>query len=303
MQMKIVILVPCYNEEKTIGKVISDFKRELPDSEILVYDNNSRDNSVQIAQKSGARVIGVKRQGKGFVVRKMFEEVQADIYILVDGDDTYFASDVHKLIKPLLDDQSDMVIGRRSLVSGSAMKNINRLGNFFFSNLLNFLFMRNIRDVLSGYRAMNKELIRNTPVLTHEFQVEMEITFQALYRNLRVIEVPVKYKERLDGSFSKLHPVRDGGLILLTMLGLVRDLRPLELFGSIAFLMFTGVIAFGTYVYLMPGEAATLDTIIIISFSIIAFLFLSMGLFLHTINRRFRELDVILRKENTRKSN
>lgn len=301
--MKIAVLVPCYNEEKTIGKVISDFKRELPDSEIWVYDNNSQDNSVQIAQKSGARIIGVKRQGKGFVVRRMFEEVQADIYVLVDGDDTYFAEDVHSLIKPLLSDDSDMVIGRRKLLSGLAMKKFNRLGNFFFSNLLNFFFMRNIRDVLSGYRAMNKEFVRNTPILTHEFQVEMEMTFQAIYRHLRVVEIPVKYKERPDGSFSKLHPIRDGGLIFLTLLGLVRDLRPLELFGSIAFMMLSGVISFGIYVYLMPGEASTFDMVIIISLSIIAFLFFSMGLFLHTINRRFMELQVILRKDNSLKNN
>ena len=295
--MKVAVLIPCYNEEKTIGKVISDFKKELPDSEIFVYDNNSRDGSVQIAQQSGARVIKVKRQGKGFVVCRMFEELQADIFVMVDGDDTYFAEDVHALIQPLFSDDADMVIGRRRFVSGSAMKKLNRLGNFFFSNLLNFLFMRNIRDVLSGYRAMNREFIRNTPILTHEFQVEMEMTFQAIYRHLRVIEVPVKYKERPNGSFSKLHPIRDGGLILLTLLGLARDLRPLELFGSVAFLILTGVTAFGIFVYLMPGEATTFDTVIIISFFIISFLLFSMGLFLHTINRRFLELNVLMRKE------
>ncbi len=295
--MKIAVFVPCYNEEKTIGKVIGDFKKELPDSEIFVYDNNSRDASAQIAEKSGAKVIKVKRQGKGFVVRRMFEEAKADIVVMADGDDTYFAEDVHALIRPLLEDEADMVIGRRTFFSASAMKKLNSWGNLFFSNLLNFMFARNIRDVLSGYRAMNREAIRNTPILTHEFQVEMEMTFQAIYRHLRVAEVPVKYKERPNGSFSKLHPIRDGGLILLTLLGLARDLRPLELFGSVAFLMLTGVTAFGIFIYLMPGEATTFDTVIIISFSVISILLFSMGLFLHAINRRFLELNVLMRKE------
>jgi glycosyltransferase involved in cell wall biosynthesis len=300
--MKTVVLIPCYNEEKTIVRVIRDFKSELPEAQIIVFDNNSADKSANFAKEEGATVFTVKVRGKGFVVRKMFEVIEADIYILVDGDDTYFAKDVHQLIDPILKDEADMVIGRRAFVSESAMKKINRLGNYLFSNVLNFCFMRNINDVLSGYRVMNKYFVHNTPILTHEFQVEMEMTIQALYRKMRVIEVPVKYKERPEGSLSKLHPLKDGSLILLTLLALVRDLRPLALFGFVAFLLLIGVICYGIFIYLMPREANLLDTIIIISGSIIAFLFLSMGLFLHAINRRFVELHVLLKRGNDYKS-
>jgi glycosyltransferase involved in cell wall biosynthesis len=300
--MKIAVLIPCYNEEKTIGKVISDFKRELPDAQVLVFDNNSRDNSVAIAQESGARVIKVRRQGKGFVVRRMFEEAQADICVMVDGDDTYFAKDVHKLIKPVMDDDTDMTIGRRILVSDSAMKKINWLGNVLFSNLLNFVFMRNIRDVLSGYRVMNRELINSVPILAYEFQVEMEITIQALYRNLRLLEIPVDYKERPHGSFSKLHPLKDGALIFITLLALIRDLMPLMLFGVLSVVLFSIVLGYGLYVYYLPRMATLLDTVVIVSLAIIAFLFLVIGLFLHTVNRRFFELICIIKKNSGRSS-
>jgi glycosyltransferase involved in cell wall biosynthesis len=297
-KMNVVVLIPCYNEEKTIGKVVRDFKSELPDAEIVVFDNNSSDGSAKIAMEQGARVVKVKRQGKGYVVRKMFETVNADIYVLVDGDDTYVAKDVHKLIKPVEDDHADMAIGRRILSSGSAMKSINRIGNEIFSNLMSFCFLKNVKDVLSGYRVINSHVAKNIPLIRHEFQVEMEMTVQCLYRGYRVAEVPVGYKERPNGSFSKLHPIQDGGLIMLTLLALIRDLRPLEFFGFISVILMILVFSYGLFVYFSQRMATLLDTVIIISVAIIAWLFMSMGLFLHTINRRFIELVTLLKKNN-----
>ena len=295
---KTVVLIPCCNEEKTIGKVVLDFKSELPDAQIVVFDNNSIDGSAVIARERGAIVIGVKRQGKGYVVRKMFETVNADIYVLVDADDTYSAADVHKLIKPVLDDQADMVIGRRVIASGSAMKSINRIGNKIFSNLMSFCFLKNVKDVLSGYRVVNRNVAKNIPLIRHEFQVEMEMTVQCLYRGYRIAEMPVAYKERPNGSFSKLHPIQDGGLIMLTLLALIRDLRPLEFFGFISVMLMVLVLSYGLFVYFLQRMATLLDTVIIISLAIIAWLFMSMGLFLHTINRRFIELVTLLKKNN-----
>ena len=300
--MKTVVLIPCYNEALTIGKVIRDFRRELPDAEIFVFDNNSTDESFKIAQQEGALVTRVKRQGKGCVIRKMFETIDADIYVMVDGDDTYAAGDVHKLIQPVADDCADMVIGRRILIDAPAMKPLNKIGNFLFSNLISFCFLRNVKDVLSGYRVMNREVVRSIPIIRHEFQVETEMTVQCLYRSFIVKELPIQYKERPNGSFSKLHPIQDGSLIMLTILSLVRDLRPLEFFGFISGMLMIFVLSYGLYVYIASRLATLLDTVVIISGAIIAFLFFVIGLFLHTINRRFIELLTILKKDNGKNS-
>ncbi|MDD5347636.1 MAG: glycosyltransferase family 2 protein [Candidatus Omnitrophica bacterium] len=296
--MKVAVLIPCFNEEKTIAKVIRDFREQLPGAAVYVFDNNSRDRSAEIARSEKTQVIPVKRQGKGYVVRRMFDLVDADIFVMVDADDTYFAKDVHALIKPIAEDDADMAIGRRNFVSDSAMKKLNRIGNFLFSRLLNFVFMRPIGDVLSGYRCVSREWVRTVPILTYEFQVEMEMTFQSLYRNMRVVEVDVDYQERPHGSLSKLHPIRDGCLILATFMALIRDLMPLVLFGFCSVVLFSAVLGYGLQVYYSPREANFLDAVVIISFAIIAFLFLVIGLVLHTLNRRFFELIALLRRNN-----
>lgn len=296
--MKTAVLIPCYNEEKAISRVIRDFRAELPEAEIIVFDNGSTDQSLRLAQEEMAKVITIKKRGKGYMVQKMFETVEADIYVLVDGDDTYAAKDVHRLIKPVVEDNADMVIGRRTLLTDSAMKTINKLGNLLFSKLFSIFFMIKLRDVLSGYRVINKNLVQRIPILTHEFQVEMEMTIQSLYRGMRVIEVPVGYRERVKGSFSKLHPLRDGSLVLLTLLALIRDLRPLAFFGYISVVLFISVLTYGFWIYFAPRQATLLDTVVIISLAIIGWLFMSMGLFLHTLNRRFLELNVLMMRKN-----
>jgi len=298
--MKTVVLIPCYNEAKTIAKVVRDFKRELPQAEVIVFDNNSTDDSSTLARSAGATVVTIKRKGKGYVVRRMFEMAEADIYVLVDGDDTYSAKDVHKLIEPIVNDEADMVIGQRVVVSNSAMKLINRIGNFLFSNLFSFCFLVRVKDVLSGYRAFSKQLVNNVPIIMHEFQVEMELTVQSLYRGMRLMEVPTAYKERPDGSISKIHPLKDGGLILFALLALLRDLRPMVFFGSIAIVLLLSVLSYGLYVYFAVRPATLLDTVVIISIAIISWLFISTGLFLHALNRRFIELNTLMsrRKKN-----
>jgi glycosyltransferase involved in cell wall biosynthesis len=300
--MKIAVLIPCYNEAKTIGNVIRCFRKELPEAQICVFDNNSTDESLRLAKAEGAWVETVKRQGKGFVIRKMFDAVDADIYVIVDGDDTYEASSVHALIKPISSEEADMVIGRREFVSSQSMKPINKIGNFIFSNLLSFCFLKNVKDVLSGYRVLSREVARNIPIIRHEFQVEMEMTVQCLYRGFRIKEIPVGYRERPQGSFSKLHPIRDGNLIMLTLLSLIRDLRPLEFFAFIASMLLVSVLCYGLYVYFASRMATLLDTVVIISGAIIAFLFFMTGLFLHTINRRFIELILLFKKNNGKNS-
>ncbi|MCX7927545.1 MAG: glycosyltransferase family 2 protein [Candidatus Omnitrophica bacterium] len=299
--MNIAILIPCYNEEKTIAKVIEDFRTQLPQATIYVFDNNSSDRSAEIARKNGVQVISVRKQGKGFVVRKMFEQIDSDIYVIVDADDTYFAKDVHKLIEPILKDEADMVIGSRRFVSDSAMKKINKIGNILFSRLLKLVFAQPLGDVLSGYRAVSKEWVLNVPLVSYEFQVEMEMTFQSLYRNMRIIEVEVDYKERPQGSFSKLHPFRDGALILGTFMALIRDLMPLYTFSFFAFVLVAFTLGYGLHIYYLPREATLFDNVIIISGLIISFLLLLIGIVLHTINRRFFELIVLIQRNNKHK--
>ncbi len=228
------------------------------------------------------------------VVRKMFEMVDADVYVLVDGDDTYYAKDVHKLIAPVVNDEADMVSGQRVVSSSLAMKPLNRLGNFLFSRLISLFFSVRVKDVLSGYRAFSKQLVNDVPVIMHEFQLEMELTIQSFYRGMRVMEVPVAYKERPEGSFSKINPLKDGSLILMTLLAFLRDLRPMAFFGSISFVLILAVANYGFYVYSSARSATLLDTVLIISAAVISCLLITSGLFLHTLNRRFIELNMLM---------
>lgn len=294
--MDIAVLIPCYNEAESITKVIEDFKRELPAAKIFVFDNNSSDKTSNLAAAAGAEVVVVKRRGKGYVLQKMFKLVEADIYILVDGDDTYFAKDAHKLIAPIAEDEADMVIGRRMPVSPAAMKKMNKIGNVFFSGLLSLYFRRKLSDILSGYRAMSKEFVQNIPLLRYEFEVETEITAQALSKRMRVAETEVDYKDRAGGAASKLRLFKDGYMILMTMMALFRDLKPLSFFGSIAAGLWLAAGTYGAVVYYAQRIASLLDVIILTSLFIIGWLFFLIGFSLHTINRRFAELITVFKK-------
>ena len=224
---RIAILIPCYNEEPTIAKVVRDFRGELPDADICVYDNNSKDRTVARAREAGAQVFYERRQGKGFVVQSMFSQVEADIYVMVDGDDTYPAAEVHKLVEPVLDEKAEMVVGSRLMAgSESDFRLVNRLGNGFFLRLINFIFKVRLSDVLSGYRAFSRRFVKSIPVSGGGFETEVELTVKALTRGDRIVELPIRLTARPKGSFSKIRTLRDGFVILRTIVGLVRNYKP-----------------------------------------------------------------------------
>ena len=215
--MKKAVLIPCYNEEITIEKVINDFKTELPDADIYVYDNNSTDNTAKIATEAGAIVKKEPKQGKGNVVQSMFEQIDADVYIMVDGDDTYNAKDVHKLIKPIINQDADMVVGDR-IKNGDYKKENKRKfhysGNYVVKFLVNRLFKMNNNDVMTGYRAFSKKFVKTIKLQTTHFEIETEITIESKLNNMKVIEVPINYSDRPKGSKSKLNTIKDGEKII-----------------------------------------------------------------------------------------
>lgn len=235
--MKVAVLIPCYNEELTIGKVIKDFKRELPDANIYVYDNNSKDKTGEIATELGAVVIKEKRQGKGNVVRSMFRDIDADIYIMVDGDDTYPAEAAKKLMQPIINNEADMVIGDR-LSNGTYAKENKRafhnLGNNLVQGLIGLLFKNEIKDIMTGYRVFNRFFVKTMPVMSEGFQIETEMSIHALDKKFRLKEIPIEYRDRPNGSESKLNTFRDGYRVIKALIGLFKDYKPLIFFGLIS---------------------------------------------------------------------
>jgi glycosyltransferase involved in cell wall biosynthesis len=296
MRPKIAVLIPCYNEELTIGKVIQDFRSQLPDADIYVFDNNSTDNTVERAKKAGARIAHEPRQGKGYVVQSMFRDVHADIFIMVDGDDTYPASEVRKLIAPVMTGKADMVVGSRlTSQSQSEFRVLNRLGNRFFLRTINFIFKVNLSDILSGYRAFNRRFVKNIPLFGGGFETETELTIKALARGYRVIEVPIGLKARPEGSFSKIRILQDGFLILNSILTLFRDYKPLTFFGSIGLLLILFGFVPGTIVimeFIKTGLVPRLPSAVLAVGLVLAGLIsIAAAIVLHTIARRFQELD------------
>ena len=238
---KIAILIPCYNEEITVAKVITDFKKELPDALIYVYNNNSTDNTLQIAYENGAIVKNEYRQGKGNVVRNMFRDIDADVYVLVDGDNTYPANMVHQLIKPILMETADMVVGDR-ISNGTYKKQNKRLfhdfGNGMVKYTINRLFKTNLKDVMSGYRAFSRTFVKNIPILSKGFEVETEMTLHALDKRFIIKEIPIEYKDRPNKSKSKLNTFTDGYKVIKTIIKMLKDYKPLKFFLSIAIIFF-----------------------------------------------------------------
>lgn len=300
---KIAVLIPCYNEEKTIGSVVLAFKAQLPEADIYVYDNNSTDNTAAMAHQAGAMVFSEKRQGKGNVIRSMFRQVEADIYVMVDGDGTYPADQVHSLIAPILSGEADMVCGSRLHPHAeSDFKWLNRLGNKAFLHLLNFIFNVRITDILSGYRAFNRNIVKSLPILSRGFEIETELTLKAIERRYRIVEIPVDLSPRPAGSTSKIRIVSDGFLILNTIFALLRDYKPLTAFGSVGlFCIFLGFIP-GTIVihefittgYILHFPSAILAVGLVLTGTLVGF----SGLILHTLARRFQELDCQLQNMN-----
>ena len=293
---KIAILIPCYNEEITVAKVITDFKKELPDALIYVYNNNSTDNTLQIAYENGAIVKNEYRQGKGNVVRSMFRDIDADVYVLVDGDDTYPANMVHQLIKPILMETADMVVGDR-ISNGTYKKQNKRLfhdfGNGMVKYTINRLFKTNLKDVMSGYRAFSRTFVKNIPILSKGFEVETEMTLHALDKRFIIKEIPIEYKDRPNKSKSKLNTFTDGYKVIKTIIKMLKDYKPLKFFLSIAIIFFVlgliiGIPVIYEYIltrYITKVPSAVLSTGLMIFSVIIA----QCGVILDTVVKDDKE--------------
>ena len=293
---KIAVLIPCYNEELTIEKVIKDFRKELPDADIYVYNNNSKDKSAEIAKANGAIVINEYKQGKGNVVRSQFRDIEADIYVMVDGDDTYPAEFVHKLIEPVRNGEADMTIGDR-LSNGTYQKENKRpfheLGNNLVKKSINILFSTNLKDIMTGYRVFNKRFVKNMPVLSPKFEIETEMSLYALDKKYIIKEIPIEYRERPEGSSSKLNTVSDGIKVIKTIVRMFKDYKPFRFFGIISLIflllgLLVGVpvlVEFFKTAYITKVPSAILAT----GFIGLAAVAFQCGIVLDTVTRQHRE--------------
>ena len=296
MNKKIVILIPCYNEVITIGKVVSDFKKEVPEAEVIVYDNNSSDGTDEVARKAGAKVYYEHKQGKGNVVRSMFRNIEADCYVLVDGDDTYPASAVKELIKPVLDDGADMVVGDRLSTTyfTENKRAFHNFGNKLVKGLINKLFKGSVNDIMTGYRAFSKSFVKSFPIVSKGFEIETEMTIHALDKNMYIVEVPIEYKDRPEGSVSKLNTVQDGIKVMGTIAKLFRDYKPFVFFSAISILVFLfGFIFFvGVLIeYFETGLVSKIPTLIVSSLIMWGGVSLWLaGVILHVIVGKHRQL-------------
>lgn len=292
----IAVLIPCYNEEITIGEVIRQFRDQLPDSDICVFDNNSSDRTVERAIAAGAKLFYEKRQGKGYVVQSMFQKVDADIYVMVDGDGTYPAELINTLIGPIRRGEADMVIGSRlHQNANSDFRFTKRMGNHLFRFLLNRIFGVRLTDLLSGYRVFSRRLVRGLPLFGSGFETEAEMTIKALERGFSIEEVPVNLRHRPAGSHSKIRVVQDGLVILRTILTFFRDYKPFTFFGGVGLtIIILGCIP-GTWAimdYVKTGLVPRLPSAVLaVGLVLSGMIFIVVGLILHTISRRFQELN------------
>lgn len=236
---KIAILIPCYNEVKTIEKVVKDYKRVLPTADIYVYDNNSSDHTDEIAYKAGAIVKYEYRQGKGNVIRTMFRDINADCYLMIDGDDTYPAESAKEMCDLVLSGKADMVIGDRlsSTYFTENKRPFHNFGNRIVRLLINKLFNNNIKDIMTGYRALSYDFVKGFPVLSKNFEIETEMTIHAVDKNYKIKEIPVSYRDRPNGSISKLNTYSDGIKVLKTIATLFKEYKPMEFFSIISLLL------------------------------------------------------------------
>lgn len=301
MNISITVLIPCFNEELTVGKVITDFRTRVPDAKVYVFDNNSTDRTAEIAKSLGADVINEKRQGKGYVVQSMFNKIEADIYVMVDGDDTYDLSEVNRMISMVMNDEADMVAGNRhENYSEKSFRPFHTFGNKLVKNMINKLFRTRLKDIMSGFRVMNKAFVKNINIMASGFEVETEMTIKALKYGYVIKELDINYKERPTGSYSKLSTFKDGIKVIKTIFNIFKDYRPL-LFFSIISLLFLLISLLSGYVVVnefietryirhVPLTIFASGTMVL---SIISFV---TGVILDSINRRFDELHSYIRR-------
>jgi glycosyltransferase involved in cell wall biosynthesis len=295
--MRVAVLVPCFNEEAAVATVIADFRKELPSADILVYDNNSSDRTATVAREAGAIVRSERRQGKGHVVRRMFADVDADIYVLVDGDATYDAASAPRMIEALLSERLDMVVGLRVDQAVAAWRLGHRTGNRILTGFISSVFGQAFKDILSGYRVFSRRFVKSFPVLSDGFEIETELTVHALELALPVAEIDTPYYARPEGSVSKLNTYRDGFRILGTILRLYRSEKPLRFFAAIG--IFLTLVSIGLAIpilvtYLEEGIVPRLPTAVLsMGLMILAMLSLSSGLVLDTVTRGRREMKLL----------
>jgi len=292
MDKKVAVLLPCYNERLTIGKVIKDFRRELPDAVIYVYDNNSSDGSAELARGARAIVRHVVQQGKGHVVRRMFQEIEADIYVMVDSDDTYPAEAVHDLVRPVDEGVADMVCGDR--LSSTYMTENKRpghnFGNVLVCGLVRLLWRQRVYDVMTGYRVFSRRFVKTCPVLSNGFEIETEMTLHTLDKRMCLQEIPIQYRDRPKGSVSKLNTLGDGFRVLKTIFNMFRFYRPLAFFGLCGVLFALTAIVMVSPVfaeYFRTGEVPRFPTLIFACFLLTASLLsLCVALILDAVKKQ-----------------
>lgn len=295
--MRIAVLVPCFNEEAAIATVIADFRKALPAADIFVYDNNSSDRTVTVAREAGAVVRSERRQGKGHVVRRMFADVDADVYVLVDGDATYDAASAPRMIEALVSEHLDMVVGLRVDQAVAAWRPGHRTGNRVLTGFLSSVFGQAFKDILSGYRVFSRRFVKSFPVLSDGFEIETELTVHALELAMPVAEIDTPYYARPEGSVSKLNTYSDGFRILGTILKLYRSEKPLRFFTAIG--VFLTLVSVGLAIpiittYLEEGIVPRLPTAVLsMGLMILAMLAVSSGLVLDTVTRGRREMKLL----------
>lgn len=292
---KIAVLIPCYNESSTIAKVVNDFHAALPNADIYVYDNNSSDGTDIIAKNAGAVVRYEHRQGKGNVIRTMFREIEADCYLMIDGDDTYPAENASEMVSKVLDEGYDMVIGDRlsSTYFTENKRPFHNTGNVLVRKLVNSIFHGNVTDIMTGYRAFSRLFVKSFPVLSKGFEIETEMTIHALDKNFSLISIPVGYRDRPDGSVSKLNTFSDGFKVLKTITKMFKDYKPLPFFSIIAAAFLTVAILLLAPViveFYTTGIVPRLPTFVACCFfALFSLLTFSCGLILDTLVKKNKE--------------
>ena len=307
---KIAVLIPCYNESKTIEKVVKDYKKALPEADIYVYDNNSKDHTDEIAKKAGAIVKYEYRQGKGNVIRSMFRDIDADCYLMIDGDDTYPAENAREMCDLVLNGRAEMVIGDRlsSTYFTENKRPFHNFGNRIVRLLINKLFNNHIKDIMTGYRAFSYDFVKGFPVLSKGFEIETEMTIHAVDKNYKLVEMPVTYRDRPEGSVSKLNTYSDGMKVLKTIAVLFKEYKPMGFFGLISILL-----VLISLIFLIPpfagyfatGEVAKFPSLIVGCFILLtSILSLMCGIILQVIVKKDRQQYELIMNElkNTRRN-
>ena len=293
---KIAVLIPCYNEALTIEKVVKDYKKALPNADIYVYDNNSTDGTDKIAKKAGAIVRYEYRQGKGNVIRSMFKDIDADCYLMIDGDDTYPAENAKEMCQYVLDGKADMVIGDRlsSTYFTENKRAFHNFGNKLVRSLINHLFKSNIRDIMTGYRAFSYDFVKTFPVISKGFEIENEMTIHAVYNNFKLVEIPVNYKDRPEGSVSKLNTYSDGIKVLMTITRLFKEYKPTLFFSLIGTILLILALIFGIPVFneffktgLVPRFPTLIFSLVLL---LIAILMYITGIILEVVAKKNKQI-------------